>query len=158
MEFEEFTGVPDWLLRDVSAQAARLDDGQFVRDLGEIGRALCEADADTLKTILADSKTAARIERELEVVLPFYLPLLADSINRRGEETHLTTDELATLLLSHGKPDIVLQPKLLLESGRFGFALMQAAAALADLDDILAGPWYLSLKELLQGIAVTKDG
>ena len=45
---------------------------------------------------------------------------------------------------------IVLKPKLLLESGRFGFALMQAAAALAELDDTLAGLWYLSLKELLQ--------
>jgi hypothetical protein len=44
----------------------------------------------------------------------------------------------------------VLKPKLLLESGRFGFALMQAAAALAELDDTLAGLWYLSLKELLQ--------
>lgn len=150
MEFEESTGVPDWLIRDVRAQAARLDDGQFVRDLGEIGQALCEADAGKLKTILADSKTAGRIERELEVVLPFYLPLLADSINRRGEETHLTSDELATLLVSHGKEGIVLKPKLLLESGRFGFALMQAAAVLADLDDTLAGPWYLSLKELLQ--------
>jgi hypothetical protein len=82
--------------------------------------------------------------------LPFYLPLLADSINRRGEETHLTSDELATLLVSHGTEGIVLKPKLLLESGRFGFALMQAAAALAELDDTLAGLWYLSLKELLQ--------
>jgi hypothetical protein len=27
---------------------------------------------------------------------------------------------------------------------------MQAAAALAELDDTLAGLWYLSLKELLQ--------
>ena len=110
-----------------------MDDGQFVRDLGELGQALCEADAGRLKTILADSKTARRIERELEVVLPFYLPLLADSINRRGEETHLTSDELATLLVSHGTEGIVLKPKLLLESGRFGFALMQAAAALAEL-------------------------
>ena len=113
-----------------------MDDGQFVRDLGELGQALCEADAGRLKTILADSKTARRIERELEVVLPFYLPLLADSINRRGEETHLTSDELATLLVSHGTEGIVLKPKLLLESGRFGFALMQAAAALAELDDL----------------------
>lgn len=83
MEFEESTGVPDWLIRDVRAQAARLDDGQFVRDLGEIGQALCEADAGALKTILADSKTAARIERELEVVLPFYLPLLLTAVQNR---------------------------------------------------------------------------
>lgn len=133
-----------------------MDDGQFIRDLGEIGQALCEADAGRLKAILADSKTADRIERELEVVLPFYLPLLADSINRRGEETHLTADELATLLVSHGKEGIVLKPKLLLESGRFGFALMQAAAVLAELDDTLAGPWYLSLKELLQREAAAR--
>lgn len=150
MESDESTGVPDWLIRDVCAQAARMDDGQYVRDLGEIGQALCEADAGRLKPILAEGRASDRIERELEVVLPFYLPLLADSINRRGEETHLASDELATLLVSHGKEGIALKPKLLLESGRFGFALMQAAAVLAELDDTLAGPWYLSLKELLQ--------
>ena len=152
---EQEKDLPDWLIKDIQAQAARMDDGRLIRDLGEIGDALCDADAEQLRHVLADPRATQRIQEDLEVILPFYLQLLTESINRHGEESHLSMDDLTKLLESHGKAGIVLKPKLLLESGRFGFALMQAAAALADLDDTLAGPWYLSLKELLQqeGIA-----
>lgn len=149
MENDDQTGIAEWMLQDLREQADRLNDGKFLADLADIGNTLCDIDAARVKSLMFDVNTSARIEAELDLVLPHYLVLLKDSIDRSGEETYLSIDEVAKLLASHGKTAPCAQPKLPLESGCKGYALMQAAAALAGVDETLIGPWYLTLKFLL---------
>lgn len=140
--------IGDWLLSDLSALTAQMEDGRYLRDLKEIGTTLCEFDRKTTLNLMEQRGRAESLKDDLESVLPYYLPLLKDCLDAHGEETYLTADQCAELLAKHNLPPApATPPRLALESGHYGYALLQAAAMLASVDDTLVGPWYLRLQE-----------
>ena len=144
-------GLSDWLLNDLVAIASKMEDGRYLRDLSEIGNSLCEFEREKTLQLLGQRAQVDRIDLDLDRVLPFYLPLLQDSVANFGEETFLTAEQCEALLKKHqrnGAPPA--PPKLPLESGQYGYALLQAAAMLAGIDDTLVGTWYLKLRTELQ--------
>lgn len=140
--------IADWMLHDLHALSALLVDGRLAADLTEIGNTLCDADDTRLRALARYTVIDKRVVGQLHLVLPYYLPLLRASIERHGEEGFLTEAEFAHLFRERPS-DTLATPKLVLESGARAFALMQAAVALAGLDDYLAGPCCFAIRQLL---------
>ena len=143
-------GLSDWLLNDLVAIASKMEDGRYLRDLSEIGNSLCEFDRETTLQLLAQRAQVERIDLDLDRVLPFYLPLLEDSVAKSGEETFMNAEQCTALLQKHQRGGALPPPRLPLESGQHGYALLQAAAMLAGIDDALVGTWYLKLQAEMQ--------
>lgn len=90
------------------------------------------------------------IFHDMERLLPYYIPLLRTDMDREGDETYRTREDvMADTGIDASTWPASLFPKLLLENSDREFALMQVAAFQAGIPDTYLRLWYLFLTLLI---------
>lgn len=77
---------------------------------------------------------------ELERIIPYYQPLLRESLDKFSDETYITKQQFADIP-GHSDPS-KYKPRLLIEGEETEYAFLQVAAFMAGLPDDNLRLWY----------------